>query len=843
MKSSSPRKIIAVCVVALALVSVAAAPTPTSQDAQARLQSGQARYLAGSPTHPNQDAAHRSEIASGQAPFATILTCSDSRVSPEILFDQGLGDLFVVRVAGNVAKTDEIGSIEYGAGHLGTPLLVVLGHGSCGAIKAVVEGAEVHGNIPQLVDTIVPAVEKAKAANPSLAGAALIAKTVEANVWQSIDNIFENSATIRDLVKAGKLKVVGAIYDLTTGAVQWQGEHPEQARLLASTGGTAHDEHAVASQDVSTAIPVVSESTGTPTQTAAHKEYASSLSYLMIGIGALTLVLLLAGAFHFSRTGMQRWTVNSRLAAGFACILIVLTGLAIESCFSLHEASGDFTEYRSDARHSILASEIQTQYLEMRIAAKDIVIFRTQEAAHRYSDHKKKLLEFIQEGIKSIAEREIVQKLRSLETAVNNHGALCLDLQKTVFAGKTAAATEVNKQMGVIGAVIDREANVIETEYLAQQNAAGPQIAAALLRTQSTVVWLGLAAVVLGVALAFIIARSITGPLRLLAESIGAGADQTASASGQVSAASQSLAEGASEQAASLEETAASLEELSSMTKRNADNSQQAKTAATAARSSADTGSSQMQAMQNAMQTIKSASEDITKILKTIDEIAFQTNILALNAAVEAARAGEHGAGFAVVAEEVRALAQRSAAAAKETATKIEHSVTQSQQGVHITAEVAKSFVEIQNRILQLDTLVADIANASNEQSQGISQVTIAVSQMDQVTQANAGSAEETAAAAEELNSQSLTLKDAVGQLQALTGVNSVHRSATPMPAASSAMRPVVKKLSPPKRISSQPKPVSVARHPSPVSNRDQHVTINGDGHETNGHDDFFKDE
>jgi len=174
--------------------------------------------------------------------------------------------------------------------------------------------------------------------------------------------------------------------------------------------------------------------------------------------------------------------------------------------------------------------------------------------------------------------------------------------------------------------------------------------------------------------------------------------------------------------------------------------------------------------MVHAMDAIKVASSDISKILKTIDEIAFQTNILALNAAVEAARAGEAGAGFAVVADEVRALAQRCATAAKETAGKIEDSVAKSQQGAQISTEVAESFAKIQEQVRQLDALVAEIAVASNEQSQGIGQVNLAVSEMDKVTQSNAASAEESAASSAELNAQAETLKDSVGRLQSLIG-------------------------------------------------------------------------
>lgn len=277
-------------------------------------------------------------------------------------------------------------------------------------------------------------------------------------------------------------------------------------------------------------------------------------------------------------------------------------------------------------------------------------------------------------------------------------------------------------------------------------------------------------AFLLGVTIAIAIPRGINRVLRNSSASLHVAADQTSSASGQVAAASQTLAQGASEQAASLEETSAALEELTSMVKRNSDSAQQARELSTQTRTAADASAAGVDRMREAMEAIKASNSDVAKIIKSIDEIAFQTNILALNAAVEAARAGEAGAGFSVVAEEVRNLAQRSALAARETAEKIDDAISKTAQGVQVTGSVADSLQDIILKARQVDDLVGQIATASREQSEGIAQVNLAVTQMDKVTQSNAASAEESASASEELNAQAQSMKTTVAELSALVG-------------------------------------------------------------------------
>ncbi len=310
-------------------------------------------------------------------------------------------------------------------------------------------------------------------------------------------------------------------------------------------------------------------------------------------------------------------------------------------------------------------------------------------------------------------------------------------------------------------------------------------------------------ALIISVALAFFMIRSIVKILTDSVKSLSEGTTQVVSASEQISSASVSLAEGASSQASSVEEVSATIEQATASNNQNAENSREANILAQHSNDAAKVGNQRVGELMGAMEKITDSSQKIAKIIKTIDEIAFQTNLLALNAAVEAARAGEHGLGFAVVAEEVKNLAERSAGAAKEITGIIEASIDQVKAGTEVANKTKESFTEILNGIKKTSDLIGEIAISAKEQAEGMNQIATAMGSVDQITQQNASASEETAAAAEELNAQSLAMLQNVADIAALAGFDmgkDQFRGAT-----TQGTRRVQTSL-PPKRLSMAPK-------------------------------------
>lgn len=204
-------------------------PIPT--EPLGKLQYGNALFAKGKLITPPVDEMTRYKLETeGQKPFAIVVSCSDSRVPPELIFNQGLGDLFVVRTAGHVVNPENLASIEYAVEHLKAPLIVVLGHTHCGAVKAAISGKELEGHLPQLVAHIEPVIRRLHATHPHLKDDALLSRVLQEHVRHTIETILQRSSIVRKHYEMGKLEFAGGVYDLRTGAIEW-------LKLSESVGG------------------------------------------------------------------------------------------------------------------------------------------------------------------------------------------------------------------------------------------------------------------------------------------------------------------------------------------------------------------------------------------------------------------------------------------------------------------------------------------------------------------------------------------------------------------------------------------------------------------------------
>ncbi len=506
---------------------------------------------------------------------------------------------------------------------------------------------------------------------------------------------------------------------------------------------------------------------------------------------------------------MNNWTIGQRVSFGSGLLCLLLAGLGGFAVLRLNVINRISDSVAFDSLPgAIYAGEINNNQGENQIRVVSLLLATTPEERQAILAEIKERNALITESIKkyegSINADEDRRNFEVLKKTREEFSAARAKYVQLVETSHDAAAAFLARELKPLYQHYSDAAGVLLDYNAKNGSARGDSLATTVKSTTRILIITAIAGLVVGIAFAAFTVRAIKQVLKRATSELSAGADHTAAAAVQVSSSSQSLAEGASEQAASLEETSASLEEISSMTKRNAESATQAKDLSAQTRQAAETGAASMAEMKTAMDAIKDSSANIAKIVKTIDEIAFQTNILALNAAVEAARAGEAGAGFAVVAEEVRNLAQRSAQSAKETATRIEDSVARSEHGVIISAKVVESFDEIVTKARKVDDLIAGIATASNEQNEGITQVTTAVSQMDKVTQSSAANAEETASASEELSAQAEMMRESVSTLHQLVdgagsrgsqpgGSEIVSPAKTPAPSPAAGLRkPVI---------------------------------------------------
>ncbi|OPY81396.1 MAG: Methyl-accepting chemotaxis protein I [Syntrophus sp. PtaU1.Bin005] len=477
---------------------------------------------------------------------------------------------------------------------------------------------------------------------------------------------------------------------------------------------------------------------------------------------------------------MKGMRLSAKLTGGFVVVALIALVIGLIGITQIKKIeNADTALYQENTVGLGMIGKVNEAYMNLRVVmiyslvnrfALDKDISSVLGTVKEMDTKIKGLIDNYEKTVTSDQERDLVNRIKK------NHEQYLVNCDKMVglaAAGKRDEAMAVIQVANPLGQAITGDLEKLNEGEMKQAK----QRAEDNSRIANRAVWLGgiitILGMVLAVGLGLLISVSITRPINQVVSGLSDGAEQVSAASSQVASSSQILAEGSSEQAASLEETSSSLEEMSSMTKQNADNASQARSLMEEVGKYQAHTREQLENLVGAVSEVVKSSEETNKIIKTIDEIAFQTNLLALNAAVEAARAGEAGAGFAVVAEEVRNLAMRSADAAKNTSSLIENTIKAIQRGNESTQQTQNAFKDQMAVASKIKDLVDEIAAATSEQSHGISQVNIAVAEMDKVTQRTAANAEESASASEELNAQAEQMKGYVAELVQIVGGSS----------------------------------------------------------------------
>jgi methyl-accepting chemotaxis protein len=476
---------------------------------------------------------------------------------------------------------------------------------------------------------------------------------------------------------------------------------------------------------------------------------------------------------------MKNMPVGKKLSVSLGFMCVALLAINVSSWWSMSRIMKQYDKTtNSEMRKMRLAIGLASDVDRIQSAQRGILIFSfamnegnaanaRQDYEKAYADAKEKAIE-LSSILETAQGRAAVAKVQE---SLQQVPALHAKIDEIFQSGNAMEAVNFmgNSMKPVLESLLAESHDIVSSadKLLAEDRESAYSTYGQCQLLSMSLVLLALAAGGLG----FYVTRQTTSTLKEVARDLAKGSQQLASASSQVAASSQSLAQGASEQASSLQDTSSSTEQISAMTQQNADHAQSAAALVTTAAKRVNEGNATLSEMVQSMQEINASSEKISRINKVIDEIAFQTNLLALNAAVEAARAGEAGMGFAVVADEVRNLAKRSAEAAKDTATLIEEAIARTRSGSEKLGAVAQAIAAMTEDTIEIKKLVDKVNLGSQEQRRGLEQIASSVNQMEQVTQKNAASAQQSAAAGEELSSQAEHLDHTVRQLSQLIGL------------------------------------------------------------------------